>query len=159
MTTLDALAVAGGVPAAAASPKYFAVTAAGGVDGLKQVFESITQQLIKTCDIQLQSAPPDPMKLNVYIDGTVVPQAGPDGWELKSSDAGALPVVSLKGATCAAIEASGASKVQILVRMQRHCHQLRRSLTLSNAGHSTCQPDPDRAIDLARSDLQNEWRG
>ena len=54
------------------------------------------------------------MKLNVYIDGTVVPQAGPDGWELKSSDAGALPVVSLKGATCAAIEASGASKVQIV---------------------------------------------
>jgi len=111
--TLDTLAVAGGAPAAAVSPKYFVVTAAGGVDGLKQVFKSITQQLIKTCDIQLQSAPPDPTKLNVYIDGTVVPQAGPDGWELKSSDAG-LPVVSLKGATCAAIEASGASKVQIL---------------------------------------------
>ncbi len=114
VATLDALAEAGGARAAAASPKYFAVTAAGGVDGLKQVFEFITHQLIKTCDIQLQSTPPDTNKLNVYIDGTVVPQAGPDGWELKSSDASSLPVVSLKGATCAAIEASGASKVQIV---------------------------------------------
>jgi hypothetical protein len=114
VATLDALAVAGGVPAAAASPKYFAVTAAGGVDGLKQVFDTITHQLIKSCNIQLQSAPPDPMKLNVYVDGKVVPQAGADGWDLVTTDASAFPMVVLKGATCAAIEASGANNVQIV---------------------------------------------
>jgi hypothetical protein len=113
VATLDALAVAGGAPAAAASPKYFAVTAAGGVDGLKQVFDTITHQLIKSCNIQLQSAPPDRMKLNVYVDGKVVPQAGADGWDLVSTD-GALPTVVLKGATCAAIEANGANNVQIV---------------------------------------------
>jgi hypothetical protein len=114
VSTLDALAVAGGAPASATSPKYYAVTAAGGVDGLKQAFATITHQLIKTCDIQLASDPPDHNKLNVYIDGKVVPQAGPDGWDLVSSDASTFPVVELKGATCAAIEANGANNVQIV---------------------------------------------
>src|SRR5579859_6508840 len=60
VATLDAMAVAGGAPASMTSPKYFAVSAMGGVAGLQQVFETITQQLIKSCSLQLQSNPPDP---------------------------------------------------------------------------------------------------
>jgi hypothetical protein len=110
--TLDALAVAGGAPASATSPKYFAVTAAGGVDGLKQVFQTITQQLIKTCRLQLQSEPPDQMLLNVSVDGKTILFGGADGWTLDSTTSPAT--VELKGATCANVEMNGANSIQIL---------------------------------------------
>jgi hypothetical protein len=111
ISTLDAMAVAGGAPASMTSPKYFAVSAAGGVAGLQQAFESITKQLIKSCTLQLQSNPPDVSLLNVYIDGTVLPQQGPDGWQVDSSTT--PPTIVLKGATCASIEANGANMINI----------------------------------------------
>jgi hypothetical protein len=111
--TLDAFAVAGGeVPVGAMSPKYFAVTAAGGVDGLKQVFETITHQLIKTCRLQLQSEPPDAMLLNVSVDGKTILYGDADGWTLDSTTSPAT--VELKGATCANVEMNGANSIQIL---------------------------------------------
>jgi hypothetical protein len=79
VSTLDAMAVAGGVPASATSPKYYAVSAMGGVAGLQQVFESITKQLITSCRLQLQSNPPDLNLLNVYVDSQVIPKPGPTG--------------------------------------------------------------------------------
>jgi hypothetical protein len=109
--TLDAMAVAGGAAASTASPKYFAVSAAGGVAGLQQVFESITKQLIKSCRLQLQSTPPDLGLLNVYVDGNVVPKPGVDGWDLDTTTS--PPTIVLKGSTCAQIETSGANKVDI----------------------------------------------
>jgi hypothetical protein len=112
VSTLDALAVAGGTPASATSPKYFAVTAAGGVDGLKQVFETITHQLIKTCRLQLQSNPPDSMLLNVTVDGKTILYGAADGWTLDSATSPATVV--LKGATCSNVEMNGASSIQIL---------------------------------------------
>jgi hypothetical protein len=111
VSTLDAMAVAGGAPASMTSPKYFAVSAAGGVAGLQQAFESITKQLIKSCTLQLQSNPPDVSLLNVYIDGTVLPQQGADGWDVDSSTS--PPTIVLKGATCASIEANGANMINI----------------------------------------------
>jgi hypothetical protein len=111
ISTLDAMAVAGGVPAATTSPKYFAVSATGGVVGLQQVFESITKQLIKSCRLQLQSTPPDLGLLNVYVDGAVVPKPGTDGWDLDTTTS--PPTIVLKGATCAQIETSGANTVDV----------------------------------------------
>jgi hypothetical protein len=111
VSTLDAMAVAGGVPASATSPKYFAVSAAGGVAGLQQVFESITRQLIKSCRLQLQSNPPDLGLLNVYVDNMVVPKPGADGWDIDTSTS--PPTIVLKGATCAKVETMGASSIDI----------------------------------------------
>jgi hypothetical protein len=109
---LDAMAVAGGVPASMTSPKYYAVSAAGGVAGLQQVFETITRQVIMSCRQQLQSNPPDPKLLNVYVDGKLIPQAGDNGWTLDTSTS--PPTIVLKGMTCSTIEMSGASKIEIV---------------------------------------------
>jgi len=111
VSTLDAMAVAGGAPASTTSPKYFAVSATQGAEGLQHVLETITRQLIKSCRLQLQSNPPDLGLLNVYVDGSVVPKAGADGWDLDASTM--PPTVILKGATCSAIEATGASKIVV----------------------------------------------
>jgi hypothetical protein len=111
VSTLDAMAVAGGVPASTTSPKYFAVSAAGGVEGLQQVFESITRQLIKSCRLQLQSNPPDLGLLNVYVDKMVVPKPGADGWDIDTSTS--PPTIVLKGATCSKVETMGASTIEI----------------------------------------------
>jgi hypothetical protein len=109
--SLDQFAVAGGVANPDAPPSYFAVTESGGVAGLTAVFSKITTRLITTCRLQLQSAPPDTMLLNVSVDGTVVP-SGTDGWHLDTSTT--PPTVVLDGATCAKVQMSGANSVQIV---------------------------------------------
>jgi hypothetical protein len=111
VATLDAMAVAGGVAASMTSPKYFAVSAAGGVSGLQQVFESITQQLIKSCRLQLQSNPPDLGLLNVYVDKQVIPKPGADGWDIDMTTT--PPTIVLKGATCAQVETMGATSIDV----------------------------------------------
>ena len=113
--TLDAMAAAGGVPASTTSPKYFQVSGAGVVAGIQQVFESITRGLIKTCRQQLQSNPPVPGLLNVYVDNQVVgyrPDGGVDGWYLDSSTQPATVV--LTGAVCSKVETTGASSVKVV---------------------------------------------
>jgi len=108
---LDQFAVAGGAPPSATSPRYYAVTA-DGVGGLAATFTSIAKHLITSCNLQLQSVPPELGKLNVSVDGRIVPQAGADGWDVDASTS--PPTVVLKGATCSAIQTMGAQSVQIL---------------------------------------------
>jgi hypothetical protein len=109
--SLDQFAVAGGVTNPSAPPSYFAVSASGGVAGLTAVFSTITTKLIQTCNLQLQSDPPDPDRLNVSVDGALVPP-GPDGWHLDTSTR--PPTVVLAGATCARVQMNGASSVQVV---------------------------------------------
>lgn len=110
--SLDAFAVAGGRPNPDAPPSYFAVSAKGGVAGLADVLGVITQGLITSCRFRLDSAPPDPARLNVEIDGKPVPKLGADGWELDlSADP---PTVVLKGTTCARIQREGAQSVEVV---------------------------------------------
>lgn len=108
---LDQFAVAGGAPKSATSPRYYAVTA-DGAEGLSATFTSIAKHLITTCNLQLQSNPPDLSRLNVTVDGNIIAQAGPDGWDLDTTTS--PPTVVLKGATCTAIQTNGAQSVQIL---------------------------------------------
>ena len=110
-TFLDSFAVAGGITSPTPPPKYFAVNAAGGVGGLEAVFDLITGELITTCRLQLASNPADPEKLNVVVDGKIIPQDGPDGWSLDTSTT--PPTVVLRGATCSAMETKGAKVVEI----------------------------------------------
>jgi len=73
---------------------------------------AIAKRLITTCNLQLQSDPPDLGRLNVTVDGRIVPQAGPDGWDIDPCTS--PPTVVLKGVTCSAIQTMGAPSVQIL---------------------------------------------
>src|SRR5688572_7804768 len=74
---LDELAVAGGLPAQLTSPKYYKVDDA---DGLSQTLQDITRGVIRSCDILAEEPPPDPTKVNVFIDGEVIPKDPDDGW-------------------------------------------------------------------------------
>lgn len=109
---LDAFAEAGGRTNPGAPPSYFAVNAAGtGAGGLTGVLDSITRGLITSCKFQLDSDPPDVGRLNVEIDGEVIPMLGGDGWALdESTDP---PTLVLEGATCERVEAEGAQSVVI----------------------------------------------
>jgi hypothetical protein len=119
-TVLDAFADAGGQPASATSPKYFAVSASGGTAALTDAFKAIATKLVTACDLKLKSDPPDPTLLNVRIDGAFVPKAkgdagadgGADGWRLDQSTS--PPTVNFVGATCDNIKANGAKNVQVL---------------------------------------------
>jgi hypothetical protein len=113
---LDAFAVAGGQAANANSPKYYAVSASGGVAMLIDVFKAITVKLVTTCDLQLKTEPPDPMLLNVSIDGVLIAKAGGaagiNGWTLDSSTHPST--IRITGAPCDNLEAMGATSVQVL---------------------------------------------
>jgi hypothetical protein len=116
-TFLDAFAVAGGEPAtgfsdAATGPKYFAVSASGGVGALTSVFKSITTLLIKSCDLQLAANPPDLTLLNVKLNGKVIAQAGADGWDVDKTTN--PPTIRIKGATCDDIQTNGAQSVEVI---------------------------------------------
>jgi hypothetical protein len=92
-------------------PRYFKVEAAGNMQNLSDILSRITTQLVTTCRLQLKSVPPDALMLNVYIDGTVIPQQGDDGWKL--DDSTTPPTVELKGATCERMQTTGAEHVSI----------------------------------------------
>jgi hypothetical protein len=109
--TLDAMAQAGGVPSTQGGTDYFAVDLEGGVEGLADVLIGITRELITTCELQLESDPPDPGKINVEIDGERIVQESENGWELdKSTDPF---TVILKGDTCTRVQNEGVESVTI----------------------------------------------
>jgi hypothetical protein len=114
--TLDALAKAGGEenPAAAAdaaAPSYFAVSASAGASGLADVLGSITKNLVTSCSLQLGSQPENKLLLNVYVDGTLVPENG-DGWRLDTST---TPyTIELLGSLCDKVQTEGAESVQVV---------------------------------------------
>lgn len=105
---LDALAEAGGAKASDDSPKYFKVE---DPDALTRALSDLSLNLIKSCELQLETEPPDVLKINVYLDDLVVPQSGEDGWELDSSSAPST--IRLKGATCAELETNGAGSIRV----------------------------------------------
>ncbi|MFZ5896019.1 MAG: vWA domain-containing protein [Myxococcota bacterium] len=105
---LDALAEKGGAAASTRSPKYFKVD---DPKSLSDALGALTLNLIKTCELQLKSAPPDENQVNVYLDGTVVPKSGDDGWELDHSTT--PPTVRIKGASCAELERVGARSITV----------------------------------------------
>jgi len=104
---LDALAVAGGMPAQLTSPKYHKVEDA---DGLSQTLEDITKGVIRSCDILAEEPPPDPSLVNVFIDGEVVPKDPDNGWQFGDSTNTFIQIV---GSYCDDIEASGAESISV----------------------------------------------
>jgi hypothetical protein len=111
-SSLDAFAVAGG-RARSGTPRYYAVEAQGDEPGgLTDVLRGITSSLIKSCRLQLGSVPPALDKLNVEVDGKLVPQSGPNGWKVdESTDP---PTIELLGDTCEQVETEGVESVEAL---------------------------------------------
>lgn len=105
---LDQLAVQGGTAVAETSPRYFEVVNAAE---LKDTLTRITKTLITTCEFELQAEPPLRSFVNVFIDGTVLPQAGDNGWSYK--DTSSPPTIVIKGTTCASLQDTGAESVRI----------------------------------------------
>jgi len=112
-TYLDKFAEAGGKvnPDPTSLTKYYKVDATGGVQGLVDVFSTITTQLVRNCDIQLKQNPEVIDKVNVAIDCNVIPQSA-DSWVIDTStDPNTL---LLKGKTCENIQAAGAKRVDVV---------------------------------------------
>lgn len=108
---LDDLGQVGGLPNPDAGLDYFAVSAEQGAVGLSDTLVRITTQLIVSCKLELTSTPPDPAKLNVYVDGAIVPRDSTNGWKLDSTTI--PPTVLLQGTTCEKLEANGAQSISV----------------------------------------------
>jgi hypothetical protein len=111
---LDAFAVAGGVPNTDGSRDYFAVSASAGVRGLVDVFTDITTDLVTSCEIPLETSPQVLDEVNVAIDCEVVKKEGEDGagWDYDTTPNPGYVV--LKGKTCEDLQASGASRIDVV---------------------------------------------
>lgn len=103
---LDDLAEEGGAKANDTSPKYYEVSDG---EALGEVLQSITIDLVKTCEFQLEMDPPELGKVNVFTDGEVVPK-GDEGWTYDHSTD--PPTVILLGETCERIETEGADSIE-----------------------------------------------
>jgi hypothetical protein len=120
-TYLDQFAIAGGRPNPAGPTQYYAVDTAGGVEGLTDVFSSITTQLINSCDVQLSRVPPDLEKVNVAIDCEVINKARYEDsgaepvtgdWDLDEGTS--PPTVRLLGGLCNFITQQGVQRVDVI---------------------------------------------
>lgn len=100
---LSALARAGGT-ARGGELAYYAVTDEGE---LTEALFAIGTGLAIGCEIALGTDPEDPGLVNLYFDGSLVPQSAADGWEWTS--AGAL---TLRGESCRALEAGEVAAVE-----------------------------------------------
>jgi hypothetical protein len=94
---LDELAIAGaGGPDAGGASHYYAADTADQALFAKAISQ-IAAQLTGGCTVQLDNTPPDPMLVNVFLGGKVLPQLGPDGWTLDGT------TVTIEGASCQSI--------------------------------------------------------
>lgn len=108
---LDQFAEHGGMMATSGGSKYYAVSAEGGVAGLTAVFSLITGELITSCRITLDVAPPDPSQVNVYVDEKVIPRGGDDGWDYDGTTT--PPTITIKGSTCDQVKTKGAKVISV----------------------------------------------
>lgn len=112
---LDGFARTGGVPATTGGHDYYAVSADAGVEGLASVFESITTQLVHSCDIELPEAPAKLNLVNVAIDCTIVPRNTDDtvsGWEFDQEPTPSSVIVH--GPACDSLQKTGAQRVDVV---------------------------------------------
>ena len=122
---LDDLAVEGGRPLGGVR-KYFQVDAQGGVEGLSSVFRRITEDLVTSCDIQLQEEPSSLQEVNVAVDCEVIPQnaedgAGGAGGESAEGEKNWLvdadtspPTIRLQGGLCERVQ-EGVDRVDVIL--------------------------------------------
>jgi hypothetical protein len=92
---LDALATAGGT-ARSSEPLYYAVSTADE-QALFSAISKIAAKVTGSCTLMLDKAPPDASLVNVFLNGSAIPQSGANGWTLSGT------TVTILGASCQAI--------------------------------------------------------
>jgi hypothetical protein len=129
-SALNNFAVAGQManPDPAAAEKYYAVSGTATLQDLTDVFFFITTQLVKTCDIELTTPPPNPDKVNVAIDCAAQNQvatgtaqdAGLDGYYIQyPATLQDKAVLHLVGAPCTHVQTQGVYHVDVIAGCQR----------------------------------------
>jgi hypothetical protein len=92
---LDALATAGGT-ARETEPLYYAVSTSDQ-RALLSAISKIAAKVTGSCTLMLDKAPPDPSLVNVFLNGSAIPQSGANGWTLSGT------TVTILGTSCQAI--------------------------------------------------------
>jgi hypothetical protein len=105
-TLLDELAVAGGT-ARSVLPYYYPVDTTDQAAFYKTL-SKIAAKLTATCALPLGMKPPDPTLINVYLNGHVVPQVGPNGWTYAND------TVTLIGNSCSRVLDGDALDVRVV---------------------------------------------
>jgi hypothetical protein len=90
---LNQMAMAGGT-ARPTTPNYYPVDTAD-TNAFTATLSAVAAQITATCTLTLSQPPPDPTKVNVYLDGVAVPADPTNGWILSGS------TITLEGTTCA----------------------------------------------------------
>jgi hypothetical protein len=103
---LDQLAVAGGT-ARVGTPQYYAVDTAAQ-SAFQGALSKVVAKITATCTLKLDAVPANASLVNVFFDGQVVPQLGPDGWTLSGA------TVTLQGASCQRVLSGDVIDVRIV---------------------------------------------
>ncbi len=102
---LDELAVAGGTPRET-SPLYYTVS---GADDLSSTLLEIGVDIAISCTIDLETEPPDPESVNVYLDLALTLFDEIDGWSFSSPT-----TVEINGAACDRLKSGAIGQVQVV---------------------------------------------
>ena len=103
---LDQLAVAGGT-ARAGTPSYYRVDSTDTAAFASSITK-VAAKITATCTFPLTSNPVEPGRVNVYLDGVVLPQDPVDGWTLTSG------TVTLVGAACDRVLSGAVLNVRVI---------------------------------------------
>ncbi len=103
---LDQMALAGGT-ARSTAPYYYEVTSTDQA-AFTATLSTIAAQVTATCTLALSAPPPDPTRVNLYLDGTLVPEDPTNGWTLSGS------TVTLEGTTCTDVLSGKALSLRIV---------------------------------------------
>jgi hypothetical protein len=109
VSELDAMALAGGVPASPTSPNFYNATDAAGLD---KALTAIGGSAL-SCTFALSKAPPDPARLYAFFDKkTEIPRdaSKTNGWQYDAP----TNTVKFYGAACAQIETGIAKSVDVV---------------------------------------------
>lgn len=101
---MNRLAIAGGT-ARTGARAYYDVES---LDELSDTVRLIGSELALSCTIELKDRPPQANKLNVYLDGEILPWGDKDGWTLLEQ------TVSLNGPACDRVRSGDVTEIQLL---------------------------------------------
>jgi hypothetical protein len=113
-TYLNRFADRGGVPNTGGDTDYYAVSESQGVQGLIDVFDTITTELVRSCNVPLEEPPSRTDLVNVAIDCSVVAPQSDDGSGWHFDDPNAPTEVILVGPVCDHLQTDGARRVDVL---------------------------------------------
>jgi len=88
-------------------PLYYAVNTTDR-SALTAAIFGIAATITGTCTLTLNDTPPEPDDINVFLDESVLPQAGPDGWTLDGK------TVTILGRSCQEIQTGAILDVRVV---------------------------------------------